>query len=98
MQNEEFEWLRHAPDTCGRQTLNGRLPLEQGSESHQNLSKRVSDDLQLFIFLHQKLFAGNFFLIGETILHEFGQVFEEQRPNGHQNQLPRQILLQIDLS
>ena len=39
-----------------------------------------------------------FFLDEKSVFHQFGQVFEEQRPNGHQNQLPRQILLQIDLS
>ena len=32
------------------------------------------------------------------VLRIFGQVFEELRPNGLQNQIKRQILLQIHLS
>ena len=51
-----------------------------------------------FYFSAPKIFFREIFVIGKTVFHQFAQVFEEQRPNGHQNQLPRQILLQIDLS
>ena len=40
----------------------------------------------------QNFWIGNFFFC------QFGVIFGEPRPNGPQNQLPRQILLQIDLS
>ena len=36
------------------ETLNGRLPLEHGSDRRETLGKRVSDDLQLFIFRRRK--------------------------------------------
>ena len=32
------------------ETLNGRLPLEHGSDRRETLGKRVSSDLQVFIF------------------------------------------------
>ena len=32
------------------ETLNGRLPLEHGSDRRETLAKRVSGDLQCFIF------------------------------------------------
>ena len=35
-------------------TLNGRLPLEHGSDRHETSAKRVSDDLQLSIFWRRK--------------------------------------------
>ena len=34
--------------------MNGRLPLEHGSDRPQTLAKRVSDDLQHFIFRRRK--------------------------------------------
>ena len=36
------------------ETSNGRLPLEQSSDRRETLAKRVSDDLQLFIFRRRK--------------------------------------------
>ena len=36
------------------QNLNGRLPLEQGSNRHETLRKRVSDDSRHFIFRRRK--------------------------------------------
>ena len=36
------------------ETSNGRLPLEDGSDWRETLGKRVSDDLQHFIFRRQK--------------------------------------------
>ena len=35
-------------------TSNGRLPLEQGSDQHETLGKRVSGDSQRFIFGRQQ--------------------------------------------
>ena len=35
-------------------TSNGRLPLEQSSDRRETLAKRVSDDLQHFIFRRRK--------------------------------------------
>ena len=32
------------------ETLNGRLPLEHSSDSRETLAKRVSEDLQIFVF------------------------------------------------
>ena len=37
------------------------------------------------------------FRIEKSVFHQFGEVLEDLQPNGRQNQLPRQILLQIDL-
>ena len=38
------------------ETSNGRLPPEHGSDRCETLAKRVSDDLQFFIFRRRKLF------------------------------------------
>ena len=43
------------------ETLNGRLPLEDGSDWRETLPKRVSDDPQHLIFRRQKK-NGNFFV------------------------------------
>ena len=43
------------------ETSNGRLPPEHGSDRPETLAKRVSDDLQLFIFRRRKFFGGIFF-------------------------------------
>ena len=40
------------------QTLNGRLPLEHGSDRRETLGKRVSDDSRHFIFRRPKIFFG----------------------------------------
>ena len=40
---------------------NGSLPHEDGSDWHETLPKRVSDDLQLFIFRCRTKFVGRFF-------------------------------------
>ena len=40
---------------------NGRLPPEDGSDRRETLGKRVSDDLQHFIFRRQKQFLDEFF-------------------------------------
>ena len=84
-------WLRR------RRTSNVRLPLELGSDRREALATRVSEDLQLSIFRHRKKNRQNF-RIEKSVFHQFGEVLEDLRPNGRQNQLPRQILLQIDLS
>ena len=39
-------------------TLNGRLPLEDGSDRRETLGKRVSDDSQHFIFYAEKNILG----------------------------------------
>ena len=44
------------------QALNGRLPLEHGSDRRETLGKRVSDDSRHFIFRHPPIFFGIFFV------------------------------------
>ena len=51
----DYGW-RHGNFFC--ETMNGRLPLEHGSDRRETLAKRVSDDLQLFIFRRRKTFFG----------------------------------------
>ena len=79
--------------TAVRETLNGRLPLEHGSNRHETLPKRVSDDSQRFIFRRQKNFFDEIFWIKNFVFRQEGEVLGDLRPNGRQNQLPRQILL-----
>ena len=43
------------------ENLNGRLALEDGSDRRETLGKRVSDDLEHFIFRRRKTFFNNFF-------------------------------------
>ena len=52
--------LWRAPRKLFCEGLNGRLPLEHSSDSRQTLAKRVSDDLQFFIFRRWK-FLWNLF-------------------------------------
>ena len=70
---------------CGRlefsgsnlsETLNGRLPLEDGSDRRETLPKRVSDDLPLSIFRRRKKFW-RFCLVSETVSRNFPLIFEE---------------------
>ena len=75
------------------ETLNGRLPLKHGSDRRETSGKRVSDDPRHFIFRRRtKIFRPKFW-IPKSVFHYFGQVFEELRPNGPQNQILHQILL-----
>ena len=53
--------LRLYPRKLFCETLNGRLPLEHGSDRRETLGKRVSDDLQLFIFRRRKKIWIRFF-------------------------------------
>ena len=61
------------------ETSNGRLPLEQSSDRRETLAKRVSDDLQLFIFrprkkildkIFSKIFRVEFFFQKNEVLEE----------------------------
>ena len=79
-------------------TSNGRLRLEQRSDRRETLPKRVSEDSRRFVFRRRKIFFRRKFRPGKFGFRRFGVVLDELRPNGPQNQLPRQILLQIDLS
>ena len=79
-------------------TLNVRLPLELGSDRRETSATRVSEDLQISIVRRRtNFFWAKTFGIEKSDFRQFGQVLEDLRPNGRQNQLPRQILLQIDL-
>ena len=80
------------------QALNGRLPFEQGSDMGETLPKRVSNDSRRFIFRRPKKIFWRNFRIEKSVFCDFGQDFEELQANGPQNQLRRQILLQIQLS
>ena len=53
------------------ETLNGRLLLNHGSDRPQTLAKRVSDDLQHFIFRRRKVFFRDFVLVFSTFLPRF---------------------------
>ena len=80
------------------QRTDGRLPLKIGSDRRETLPKRVSDDSQHFIFRPPPKKNRRIFWIKKFVFRLFGVHFEEPQPNGPQNQLPRQILLQIDVS
>ena len=49
-----------------------------------------------FDFSMPKKIVRQNFQIETLVFRQFGEVLEDLRPNGRQNQLPRQILLQID--
>ena len=74
---------------------NGRLPLEDGSDRRETLGKRVSDDSGRSIFRRQKKKMDENILIENLVFCRFGQVLEALGPNGPQNHLRNQILLQI---
>ena len=70
----------HAEKKIG-ETLKGRLPLEHASDRRETFGKRVSDDLQLFIFRHRNKFlvisfskknSGQFFFQETGVLEELG--------------------------
>ena len=48
-------------------------------------------------FRVRKIFELGNFWIENSVFRQFGEVLEDLQPNGRQNQLPRQILLQIGL-
>ena len=79
-----------------RRTSNVRLPLKLSSDQRETSVTRVSEDLQLSIFRRPPK-NRQIFRIEKSVFHQFGEVLEDLQPNGRQNQLPRQILLQIDL-
>ena len=54
-------WDGDDQDVQNAKISNGRLPPEDGSDRRETLGKRVSDDLQHFIFRRQKKFWMNFF-------------------------------------
>ena len=58
---------------------NGRLPPEHGSDRRDTLAKRVSDDLQLFIFRRRIFFLDNFFskIFGVEFFFPKNEVLEE---------------------
>ena len=45
-------------DRISLKTLNGRLPLEDGSDRRETLGKCVSEDSRRFIFRRPKIFVG----------------------------------------
>ena len=76
-----------------RRTSNVHLPLELGSNRRETSATRVSEDLQLSIFRRPPKKKRQNFWIEKSDSRQFGEVLEDLRPNGRQNQLPRQILL-----
>ena len=50
-----------------------------------------------FDFFTPKFFFRRNFRIEKSVFRQFGEVLEDLRPNGRQNQLLRQIFFQIDL-
>ena len=71
----------------GVQTLNGRLPLEDGSDRHETLGKRVSDDSRHFFFdINQKKLDAVFrknqkirFFVCKSLVLEEQRFFERHR-------------------
>ena len=80
-----------------RRTSNVRLPFELSSDRRETSATRVSEDLQISIFRRWNIFFRQDFRIEKSVVRQFGEVLQDLRPNRRQNQLPRQILLQIDL-
>ena len=66
--------------------------------SAPNFAKTRFKRFRTFRFSTPKKNFRRKFFVEKFDLRGFGVVFEEPRPNGHQNQLRRQILLQIDVS
>ena len=64
-----------------------------GAKLRQRAFRKISN----FRFFDTEKFFGQNFRIDKSDFRQFGKVLEDLRPNGRQNQLPRQILLQIDL-
>ena len=57
-------------------TFKGCLPLKHGSDRHETLPKRVSDDPQHFNFQPKKMFPCEFFGVGNRfwlVLASFGE-------------------------
>ena len=69
----------YAQPTAPRQTLNDRLPFENGSHRPQTLGKRVSDDSPHFIFRLPKIFPSGFFQDFLKVFSGFSYYFEELR-------------------
>ena len=96
-QREMYPTSRIRPYTAiygdDMQTLNGRLPLEQSSHSHETLAKHGSDDSRRFIFRRRKKIIGEFFGSKNHFFADFVGFWGELRQNGRQQQLVRQILL-----
>ena len=64
------------------ETLNGCLPLEHGSDRRETLGKRVSDDLEHFIFRPQrKILAKKFW--GSIFFQQTGALEELRRFERH---------------
>ena len=74
------------------ETLNGRLPPEDGSVRPQTLGKRVSDDSRHFIFRRRKKMFTIFF-VSNIVFQHFCQDLGELQPNGPQNQIAHENLL-----
>ena len=84
------------PNICIK--ANGRFPVKLGSDRRETLPERVSNDFGRLNFRRQKFFFGENFERKFLFFCQFGVDFDELQRNGRQNQLPGQILLQIDLS
>ena len=66
--------------------------LEHGSDRHETLPKRVSDDPRQINFRRKKIFCCDF-SVSEIIFGLFGLVLEALARNGPHHQLPRNFLL-----
>ena len=66
--------------------------------SARNLAKTRFRQFPTFHFSTAKIFFRRKFWIEKFVFHYFCKVLEQLEANGPQNQLPRQILLQIHLS
>ena len=64
-----------------------------GAKLRQRAFRKICN----FRFFDAEIFFRQNFRIKKSDFRQFGEVLEDLRPNGRQNQLPRQILLQIDL-
>ena len=85
-----FSCLRHSHVnflTCRR-----AFSLKHGSDRHETLPKRVSDDPRQINFQRKKNFRRDF-SVSEIIFGLFGLVLEALARNGPHHQLPRNFLL-----
>ena len=73
---------------------NGRLPLEDGSDRRETLGKRVSDDLEHFIFRRRKIFFGKKKSRGRFVFQQSG-VLEELRGRKRHRHVGRKKLLPV---
>ena len=83
-------WFRQTAATAN---FEGRSTPRTWLRSTRNFGNARFRRFATFDFSTPKKFVWQNFRIKESYFRQFGEVLEDLRPNGRQNQLPRQILL-----